>query len=359
MTWAVGPGLIVLQCFLQLAPKFIVSNALLVEGRGAEELVFRRAMAESMLLVMAVDMAWNALRPRGVSQHVAGLLLLVGTLLTALNTVLAYQQNVEVDTSEGGDNVVVSNNVADADSGLYGSSLKYTPALAFGLQAAAGLLTIPVNQHTSLWRLGESKSPVRWRVVGWIVTVSLGTVALVVPPPFATSVVPTVLMRTAFPLFVGVSLVVKRNHTWDPSTPEGEAATRAAAKRKQSSELFVPIWPTALHYFVLSIACGTHAEAINDMATGLCVRAAQLSGESKLALTNNISVLLAQLLALGSETGLSRWASDDERKRALGFLALWSVSQLLRGFGMSLIEQGGATGSTALAVFVFIDKYTG
>ena len=322
--WAVGPGLVVLQCYLQLAPKFVVSNALLVDHKGDSEFVMRESWDEAILIVMIADMLWTALQPHGVSHRVAGMLLLLSTALGGLNTYLVYGAS---------------------------DSIEYSPEIAVWLQVAAGVLAIPVHQCTAIWRLGQTRSPVRWRVVGWIVSVSLGTFALL--EPWTATLWPTIILSTVFPTGIAVALCLHEDH----ANNHNNAANKTS--KKKSGSLMVNLWPTTLHYIILSIACGTHAESINDMATGLCVRAEQIKGKSGLALTNNISVLLAQILALFSETSLSKWASSDERKRSFGFLGIWSASQLLRGFGMRLLEQGGTTGSTALAIFVFLDKYTG
>ena len=259
LQWAIGPGLIVLQIFLQLAPKFVVSNALLVAGRGAEELMMRRSLAESIVVVMVLDMAWNYVRPSGVTQHTAGVLLLLASTLTAANTFLAFNGD------DAGD-----------DGGFY------TPSVAFWLQFVAGALTIPVNQHAALWRLGEVRSPVRMHVFGWLLTVGLSTITLLVPS-LATAV-PIIISSAAFPMVVGLALIIMHNHAWDPANVGSATAQAAAARRKQSASLSVSLWPTTVHYLLLAIACGTNAEAINDMATGLMVRAEQLKGKSDICL---------------------------------------------------------------------------
>ena len=143
--WAVGPGLIVLGAFLQLAPKFVVSSNLLVAGRSDAERVARSGLATALLVNLGAEMAFTALRPAGLSLRLAGVLLLLSTAITALHTIVAY-----------------------SDGALYSTST------AFWLQAAAGALTIPVNQCTALWRLGQRRSPAKWRMVGWIVSVGSG-----------------------------------------------------------------------------------------------------------------------------------------------------------------------------------------
>jgi hypothetical protein len=351
LKWAAGPGLIVLSLYLQLAPKFVVSNALLVHGRAAQELVLRRATAEVMLVCLACELAWTAWRPAGVSMRTAGALLVLATALSGANTVLAYT------TAEG----------------------SYRPGLAFGLQVASGLCTVPVSQCAVLWRLTQVRSPLQWRVVGWIVTITVGTLALLIPA--LAAMVPTVALSCAFPAVVGVLLCCTAAAAAEEEEEEDAGAEKGGGKygekkkvkqQKQygddgsatvgggggSQSVLVP-WSTAVHYVLLAVVCGTNAEAINDIAMGLCVRAEQVKGLSELAITNNLSVLLSQLLALASDTSLSTWVAANETQRGLGFLAVWGACQLMRAYGMGWVEAGGASGSTLLAVFVFVDKFTG
>lgn len=334
--WAIGPGLIVLAQYAQLAPKFVVSNALLVDGHAEEELILRSAMAKAMLVCLVCEMVWTASRPQGVSLGMAGIFLIISTLISGITTALAYME-----------------------------SDKFGPQTAFGLQVASGIFTIPVSQCTALWRLGQIHSPVRWRVVGWIVTIMISTLSLLVP--FLATMTPTLVLGCAFPFSIALCMwcVDERHVPSDPSVDDKQGKSASNSNNNKSvrgprkkSPTYVPIWPTTLHFLLLAVVCGTNAEAINDMATGLCIRASQAKGNFGLALTNNISILLSQLLALASETGWTM-AVSNETSRVIGFLGLWSCTQILRGFGMTMLDDGGATGSSALAFFVFIDKYTG
>ena len=181
--WASGPGLIVLATFLQLAPKFIVSNALLVDGRADAELVMRKGLAAALVVSLGGEMVWTAFRPRGVPLRWAGALLLLSTAAGALHTALAY-----------------------AGMQLYG------PSSAFWLQAVAGCLTIPANQCTALWRLGQNRSPAKWRMVGWILSVGLGTIALLLPA--AAGAMPTLILYSTFPL-QDASMIALLMLSWD------------------------------------------------------------------------------------------------------------------------------------------------
>ena len=321
--WASGPGLIVLSTFLQLAPKFLVMNALLVDGRADAELLMRKNLAAALVVSLGGEMVWTAFRPRGVPLRWAGALLLLSTSTGALHTALAY-----------------------AGPQLYG------PHSAFWLQAVAGCLTIPVNQCTALWRLGQSRSPAKWRMVGWILSVGLGTIALLLRT--AATATPTLILYSAFPLLVGLALC-KSGETARTADGRDGGGGAASSTKGQSSSICVSVG-TALHYVLLAVVLGTNAEAINDVAVGLRVRTSLSQGSTELALTNNGSVLLSQLLALLSDQGLAR---GSERVRSLAFLGVWSTCQLLRGLLMARLDSGGASAQGLLAVFVFLDKYTG
>lgn len=143
--WACGPGLIVLATFLQLAPKTVTSTFLLVAGRRDDELLIRRALTQALVVSLTAEMAWTAVFPSGVSLRWAGVSLGAGTMLTAVLTTIAFTED------------------------------QNSPKLAFWLLTLSGLLTIPINQATSKWRLAQSRSPARWRMWGWIYSVGKHT----------------------------------------------------------------------------------------------------------------------------------------------------------------------------------------
>ena len=315
-SWAAGPGLIVLSTYLQLAPKFVVSSALLVDGRGDVELVARKGLAAALVASLCGEMLFTALRPAGLPLRWAGALLLLSVAVNALHTAAAY-------------------------AGWLG------PGATFWLQALSGFLAIPVQQCAALWRLGQRRSPAKWRMVGWILSVGLGTVPLLLP--FTAAAVPTVVFSAAFPFAIALALCAEGSGASSTHASKSKAAVAAAAPAAVA-----PL--TALHFVALTVLLGTNAEAINDVATGLRVRASLSQGRRALALTNNASVLLSQLLALLSDRGLDR---GSERARCLAFLGAWGGCQLLRGLGMAALDGGGAAAQSLLAAFVFCDKYTG
>ena len=145
MTMA-GGHLIVLSTYLQLAPKWIVSSALLVAGAVDAEKQYRIALASALMVSLSLEMAWTWFFPEALSHRAAGGCLALSTLF----------QGLAASTSLGG-----------------GAS----PTATFALLAAAGCACIPVNQLGALWRLGQP-SAARYRIAGWIMAVSLGSLAL-------------------------------------------------------------------------------------------------------------------------------------------------------------------------------------
>lgn len=310
-SWAVGPGLIVLSTFLQLAPKFVVSNALLVGGHGAAELTMRKAGAAALMVSLSCEMVWTALHPNALSLQSAGLLLLLAVVGSSFHTAAAF-----------------------AGPSVYG------PQLAFWLQSLPGICTIPANQSTALWRLAQRRSPARWRIVGWIVTLGLGTLTLLVPSIATT--MPTIVLSGAFPLALALALATDTSNDTDGKRAGSHKRATAA---KGAAVVVVPA-STAMHYVCLAVIFGTNAEAINDVAVGLRVRHSLASGSKDLALTNNASVLISQVVALLSET---RLAQGSERMRYLLFLSLWSGCQVARALGMRYLDGDAATAQSLLA----------
>ena len=317
--WACGPGLIVLSTFLQLAPKFVVSNSLLVSGRSSSELVLRKALVQALAVSLFFEMVWTAARPQGVTMRWAGGLLLVSTGLSALSTALSFA----------------------------GQTSYNTPQLAFLLQAVAGCCSAPVSQVTAQWRLTQSRSPAQWRMVGWILSVGFGTVALLQPTMAAAG--PTLILTAGPPLLIALALGSSESlrpvHKTAGSVGGGQTITVSGA--------------TAAHYVVLAVVLGTNAEAVCDMAVGLRVRESLVQGTKDLALTNNVSVLASQLLALLSDGLMTKLSNGSERRRSFVFLSLWSTCQLMRGACMPLLAGSSVRAQSLLATFVFFDKYTG
>ena len=236
--WAAGPGLIVLSTFLQLGPKFIVMSSLLVDGRGDTEHIMRKGLAAALVISLGGEMIWTAMVPSGLSLRTAGILLLASTGLSAMHTALAF-------------------------AGSYGTWS------AFLLQTIAGVATIPVNQCTAIWRLSQARSPARWRMVGWLLSVGTGTLGLLLPA--AATAVPTIVLSSVFPLGIAVALCIATNE--DDGAPQKAARTTAKAAggeppggkvTQQSGDVIVsPL--TALHFVMLSVILGTNAEAVNDV----------------------------------------------------------------------------------------------
>jgi hypothetical protein len=309
----VGGHLLTLSTFLQLLPKFYVSTALLVGGRADAEWTYRQAVAQGLIVSLSAEMLWTWVHPRCISSKVAALALALSSAVTAAGILMACG---------------------------YGGT--YSPDLAFFLQVLAGVLTIPVNQLGASWRLQQSNSPARYRMFGWIGVVGLGTLTLVAPASSHPVVV--VMLSSAFPLFLALQL----RSDGDPPSVKQVAA-------KQPVGIAVSLAP-ALVFTFFSCVVGTNAEAVNDMAIGLKVRNELSKGRSKLALSNNLSILASQMLALASETGF--W-QDDLDFRSLVFCAMWCACQLCRAFGLEMIHGSSNWSAALVASFVFVDKYTG
>ena len=314
MTMA-GGHLIVLSTYLQLAPKWIVSLALLVAGAVDAEKQYRIALASALMVSLSLEMAWTWFFPEALSHRAAGGCLALSTLF----------QGLAASTSLGG-----------------GAS----PTANFALLAAAGCACIPVNQLGALWRLGQP-SAARYRIAGWIMAVSLGSLALLWPGAARPSV--AIPLLSAYPCYVAARLL--RSGRAAPAADRGGADGAGGARARGGVAA-----STAAAFVFFHVVVGTNAEAVNDMAIGHRVRAELGKGAAGLALTNNASVLLSQLLALGSEFGISR---GDETRRHLIFLAVWSACQVLRGFGSRFIVGSSALAHQLVGGFVFLDKYSG
>ena len=92
------------------------------------------------------------------------------------------------------------------------------------------------------------------------------------------------------------------------------------------------------------------------MAIGLKVRNELAQGHAKLAITNNLSILASQVLALVSETGFSQ---GDLALRSKVFCSMWCCCQLCRVFCLDFISGSSNWSAMLVAGMVFFDKYTG
>lgn len=326
LSYTVGGMLVTLSAFLQSSPRFLTMSTLLVAGKGPEELIFRKGQAQALMVSLGAEMIWTALHPKELSLRFTASLLLFSTAITIINTCLAFD-------------------------GMTG--MNYTPFLAFLLPSLAGCCAIPTYQCTAIWRIRQTQSPARFRILGWILTVGTGTVSLILPSTATWGV--TALLGAAFPLFVGIVVYQQRAPISRTSTAMSVApgATSGGAKLDIHVGESVP-WPTAIAFVLLSVAVGTNAEAVADMAIGMRVRKSLSQGRTQLALANNGSVLASQFLALLSETQLGQ---GSERARNLSFLSLWCSCQLMRAFGISYLD--GTDAPVLLSCMVFFDKYSG
>ena len=136
--------LIVLSTYLQLAPKWFVSSSLLVAGHVAQEKSYRVALASSLMASLSLEMVWTWFRPDAPSHRAAGACLVGSTVAGAAAAGLAF-------------------------------GAEPSPALTFALLTAAGCLSIPVNLLAALWRIEQKTSAARYRIAGWIISVSLGS----------------------------------------------------------------------------------------------------------------------------------------------------------------------------------------
>lgn len=235
--WANGPGLVVLSTFLQLAPNFVVSSSLLVDGCKDNELAMRKGGTTALLVCLSAEMAWTAYRPGGLPLRTAGWCLLIGVVLNIANIAAAYS----------------------ASNHVYQS-------LAFGLQLLPGLCVIPAYRRTANWILGQARSPARWRIVGWILTLSAGTLPLLLRA--LARVGPALVLSSALPLGIAIALILSSDGASAASS--GKAAAVATRPKKKSAgadaaAVAVPL-STACHFIGLVVLLGSNAEAINDVA---------------------------------------------------------------------------------------------
>ena len=115
----------------------------------------------------------------------------------------------------------------------------------------------------------------------------------------------------AVPVLCAYPAYVARRLLRSGAAAAGASATSKGGANKAAGRVSLSC---AAAYVFFHIFIGTNAEAVNDMAIGHRVRRELGKGNAGLALTNNLSVLLSQLLALASEFGVSR---RDERVRIM------------------------------------------
>ena len=112
-----------------------------------------------------------------------------------------------------------------------------------------------------------------------------GSLCLIYAPAAQPLVAVPVLC--AYPVFVAFRLLRSGDGTASGSSATKNGAAKAASRVSLSCALVFVFF----HVFI-----GTNAEAVNDMAIGHRVRRELGKGNAGLALTNNASVLLSQLL---------------------------------------------------------------
>jgi len=320
MNLTVGPHLITLSTFLQLSPKWFVCCSLLVAEKNDQEWIYRQAVATALMVSLSLEMFWTGFHPKPFSPRIVSLCLFASTTAIVLACVLAFE---------------IPNYFNNWSATL--------------LLASAGVLAVPMNQLCAVWRIKQKESTARFRIMGWILSVCVATLPLVVSAAASTIVVCTLV--SVYPFFVAWKLSKEQTNALSTSIQSGNQNERHGVG--ESSE--VPLSAAAI--FVFFCCCiGTNAESLNDVAISMRIRESLSQGKTTLALTQNLSGLASRSLALLSETGFSQGSIAI---RNLIFCCLWCSCQILRASCMHLIQGSDRLAQQLVGGFVFFDKYTG
>jgi len=321
MNLTVGPHLITLSTFLQLSPKWFVCCSLLVAEKNDQEWIYRQAVATALMVSLSLEMFWTGFHPKPFSPRIVSLCLFASTTAIVLACVLAFE---------------IPNYFNNWSATL--------------LLASAGVLAVPMNQLCAVWRIKQKESTARFRIMGWILSVCVATLPLVVSAAASTIVVCTLV--SVYPFFVAWKLSKEQTNALSTSI---QAENQSNKQEEFDGSGSVPISAAVLFVF-FSCAVGTNAEAVNDMAISMRVRDSLSKGSKTLAVTNNLSVLASQVLAFVSETGFGQGSTA---RRNLLFCGLWCSCQILRASCMHLIQGSDRLAQQLVGGFVFFDKYTG
>ena len=310
----VGPCLVVHSVFVKLHPKFITTNSLLLQNDLAtNEQTCRAAHATAVLIALALEIMLAHKLPHR-AKHAALALTLAG-LVSALHAICAF--------------------------GIIGH---YSFRVALLLQTTYACCVIPANHCTAQWRLGQRNPPIRFTILGWILVVSMGTAVLLIPRIFANAIFVAILL-SSFPILLGLLLL--------KGTTVKEDVQMIEADNEYTIEL-----GCAMFYLLVSCVIGTNAESLNDCMLNYRVRSSLSRGSTRLAMSNNLSILSAQTLALIVEcAALGRTKPKNDHKRYILFHIIWSLSQVLRAVCLYIFK--GQEAPIILSCIVFLDKYTG
>ena len=314
-----GSLLILHNQAVALLPQFYLSSALIVGGYEQPQRIWRQTQLQATLVAIVVEVAWSGLHPTPLKATHAAAALLVATLLNVLHLATIYGQ----------------------------TGLEYTAGLALGLHVARLLLLIPSNQMGNVWTLeaGTERSQARWRIGGWISTVALGLVVLLIP---ALGRSPGCVIATvSLPSMIMLTVLYDRDLR--QSAGRKDAPDSNAVPARVSVE-------RAMLFLLGACVLGTNGEAMLDSAVGLTVRQSLVRGNNELALANQTAVLASMALALLSEVVIMK--GSDAASRSCTYVCMWVGVQLLRSGGFGYLTDD-FRGALLVWGFVFVDKYTG
>lgn len=374
-----GPVIVLVCQLLHLMPVYYQLNALIMCGRKDEEWTFRTSLMQSQILLVAAEMLWAVMHPQVCPPLICSFAALAYATLQGLHLAFAF----------------------NAPAGNYHSGI------SIPLQAAAGLFLIPVTQIGTNYTLQKCISPARYRILGWILAVCVAVANLTTrvmanaTMAVSSSVIPAFFLTM---LLFGKGVLESSSDIddavaskTDPGTTleiadeqqprsiagEIEDAGQDGVARKTCTDHVVgdslersspsmvksaDVQPAAdeelmqqrisfsctVAFLVLGCAVGTIGEALMDTATSLAIRKSLQSGNQDLALTNQVTILASMCLAYISETRVGGGAA---RHGSL-FILAWTGCQLFRGAALHAM-QVGSHGVSLLAMFAFLDKYTG
>ncbi|CAJ1390311.1 unnamed protein product, partial [Effrenium voratum] len=306
----VGPAVVFACHLLHLMPHYYLLNALILAQRQDQEWFMHSALLQSELLSVALEMLWSAYHPEALRFAWCAWCAALCAALQCVNMVLA----------------------------CVGTTYSYQVALAF--QVAAGLALIPVRQVGNNFTLARRVSPARYRILAWLVAVLLAVTCLLSEQMASVWVLAPCAALPALGAAVALASATGRGAGGTSEAKLGSAGNQGVG------------WGASALFLALGCGLGTTGEAMMDMAVNLAVRRRLQQGSRDLALMNQFSIFCSMSLAYLSET--QRFGAHSSEK----FIGAWLGCQLLRGFSLHLLE-AGQLGVALLAVFAFLDKYTG
>lgn len=322
---SVGSLLILHNQALALLPQFYLGSALIVGGVKHQQITWRQTQLQATLVAIALEVAWSGLHPQTLPHRHAACALLGALLLNVLHL-----------------------------STIYGTSgLEYTPELALGLHLSRLVLLIPVNQIGNVWTLeaGTEQSQARWRIGGWIATVALGLLVLLVPTLGQSPA--CVIATVSLPSAIMLKVLCDRDGREAPSSSKSARTTHKNDGGAVPARVSVR---KAALFLLGACVLGTNGEAMLDSAVGLTVRQSLVRGNNELALANQTAVLASMVLALLSEVVILK--GSDTASRSSTYIVLWVGVQLVRSVGFGYLTDD-FQGAMLVWAFVFVDKYTG